>query len=102
MDKSKIIIVLNEIIENYLIGRHDRLKAIDKLITSIDPGEVYDIESNPMITDCYFAIKHLTEEGYETTNAELIYLRDCINGVREYDMYEKNKFISQKHNELAQ
>lgn len=99
MNINEIIIILNEIIENYLIGRYDRLKAVDRLITTINPEEIYDLESNPLITDCYFAIKHLTEKGYETTNAELVYLRDCIKGTREYNLDEKNRFILQKNND---
>ncbi|EYE87134.1 hypothetical protein Q428_15080 [Fervidicella metallireducens AeB] len=98
MNKNEILINFNEIIENYLNGRYDRLKAVERLITTIQPEEIYDIESSPLITDCYFAIKHLTEKDFETTNTELVYLRDCINGIREYSMEEKNKLIlHEKH-----
>jgi hypothetical protein len=99
MNNNEIITTLNEIIENYLIGRYDRLKAVDRLIATINPEEIYNLESNPLITDCYFAIKHLTEKGFETTNSELVYLRDCIKGIREYNLDEKNRFILQEKQE---
>jgi hypothetical protein len=99
MNKNEIITTLYEIIENYLTGRYDRTKAIDVLITTIRPEEIYNLESSPLITDCYFAIKHLTENGYETADAELVYLRDCIKGIREYNLDEKNRFISQEKQE---
>ena len=99
MNKNEILINFNEIIENYLTSRYDRSKAVERLITTIKPEGIYDLESSPLITDCYFAIKHLTEEGFETTNTELIYLRDCINGIREYSLDEKNKFILQDKHE---
>jgi hypothetical protein len=97
MNNNEILKVLNEIIEDYLIGKYDRSKAVDKLITSIKPEEIYDLGTNPLITDCYFAIKHLTEKGFETTTDELVYLRDCIKGIREYNLDVKNRFIQGKH-----
>lgn len=93
MNKNEIISNLNEIIENYLSGRYDKAKAVERLIMTIKPEEIYDLESSPLITDCYFAIKHLTEKGFETTDTELNYLRDCINGIREYNLDGKNEFI---------
>lgn len=99
MNKNEILINFNEIIGNYLSSIYDRSKAVERLITTIKPEEIYELESSPLITDCYFAIKHLTEKGFETTNTELIYFRDCINGIREYSLDEKNKFILQEKHE---
>ena len=42
-----------------------------------------------MVTDCYYTIKHLTETGYETTDFEMAYFRDCIDGTRIYNLDEK-------------
>jgi len=33
-------------------------KTIEQLITRIDPLEVYKLDNELLITDCYFAIKH--------------------------------------------
>jgi len=93
MNNKDILFVLNDIIENYLAGKYDSLKAVDKLITTVNPEKIYDLDSDPLTTDCYFAIKHLTEKGYETTKTELVYLSDCIRGIRKYNLDEKNKFI---------
>ncbi len=49
-----------------------------------------------IITDCYFALKHLKETGYETSNVEIRYFMDCFSGEREYDLEEKNKIILKK------
>jgi hypothetical protein len=91
--KSDIEKVLSDIVNNFLEKKIDADETIEQLITRIDPLEVYKLDNELLITDCYFAIKHLTENGYETTIRELQYFRECFAGQRLYDINEKNKFI---------
>jgi len=81
--------IMNNIIDDYLNGKHDREETVNKLFFSVDLDVIYSDDSEFMVTDCYYTIKHLTETGYETTDFELAYFRDCINGIREYDVDEK-------------
>jgi len=78
--KSDIEKVLSDIVNNFLEKKIDADETIEQLITRIDPLEVYKLDNELLITDCYFAIKHLTENGYETTIRELQYFRECFAG----------------------
>jgi len=89
--------IMNNIIDDYLNGKYSREEAVDKLFFSVDLDVIYCPDSEFMVTDCYYTIKHLTEIGYETTDFELAYFRDCINGVREYDLEEKMALIRTHH-----
>jgi hypothetical protein len=91
MDRQDIVKTFTTLINAYLDGV-DKALIIDDLINRIDPGELYEIDDLE-ITDCYFAIKHLTEDKYETTPKELKYFLECFNGERKYNLEEKNKLI---------
>ena len=93
MKDKKILIEMKNIIEDYLDNKCDSVETVDKLIHVINLDVIYAPGTDMMTTDCYYAIKHLTETGYETTKVELAYFRDCINGMRIYDVDEKNELI---------
>ena len=89
---KRILFFMRDIIEEYLDGKLDREGAVDKLffsLASTDLEAIYDIDVESIIADCYHSIMHLTEKGYETTDFEMAYFRDCINGVRVYNLDEK-------------
>jgi hypothetical protein len=96
MSINEIKKVLNNLIINYLDKKIDRKNVVIQLITKLDIDEIYSLDEEPFITDCYFAIKHLTENGYETTSKELQYFKECFMESRVYDIDEKNEFILNK------
>ncbi|MCL2400858.1 MAG: hypothetical protein FWC91_14085 [Defluviitaleaceae bacterium] len=77
------------IIDDYLSGKYNREDTVDILLYSVDLDVIHCPNPEFMVTDCYYTIKHLTEAGHETTDFELVYFRDCISGVRTYDLDEK-------------
>lgn len=93
MDNEGVLIVMKNIIEGYLNSDYDADESVERLIRNVDIEKIYDERTELIVTDCYFSIKHLTEEGYETCKAELLYFKDCINGIRKYDMNEKCELL---------
>ncbi|HOA81087.1 MAG TPA: hypothetical protein PKK61_08520 [Defluviitaleaceae bacterium] len=93
MTKNEIIKILSDIINNFLESKIDTDEVIEQLITRINPLDIYELDDELLITDCYFAIKHLVEEGYETTIRELEYFKECFEGQRLYNINDKNEFI---------
>ena len=85
--------VMGNIIGGYLDGEYDRKETVINLMNFVDPYIINNDTLEFMVTDCYYTIKHLTETGYETTDFELAYFRDCIEGIREYSLDEKNKLL---------
>lgn len=49
---------------------------------------------NLLVTDCYYALKHIDEE--QISFKEWIYFQECFNGKREYSLKDKLQFISGK------
>lgn len=95
MKEQEIKKILSNIVNSYISGSFDSIKAIQKLMDSIEPEEIYNSD-NLMITDCYFAIKHLGEIGYETSHLEIEYFKECLEGLRQYSLEEKNNYILKK------
>ncbi|ACL76493.1 hypothetical protein [Ruminiclostridium cellulolyticum] len=93
MTKQEISQILEGLVNDFIDEKIGKGEVVDKLITSINPLEIYNLENELLITDCYFAIKHLGEDGYETTIKELVYFRECFMGIKKYDTEQKNQFI---------
>ena len=68
-------------------------KLLSNSLQELIPLDIYELDDELLITDCYFAIKHLVEEGYETTIRELEYFKECFEGQRLYNINDKNEFI---------
>ena len=98
--KKRTLLLMREIINEYMNEKLNRKEATYKLFFSISPHFIYRIfETEPMITDCYYSIKFLTGHGHsgdETTDFEMEYFRDCFNGIREYNFDEKIELVK-KH-----
>lgn len=88
MTKDEIKRVLSDLINDYLDEDKDANEIFNLLMRKLNANEIYDI-NDFFITDCYFAIKQLLEDGYETTKQELQYFRKCFSGSRKYDNNEK-------------
>ena len=89
---ERALLLMKDIINDYLNEEYDRNEAVSKL-TFVDHDVIHCSSPELMVTDCYYTIAHLTEVGYETTDFELEYFRDCINGTRKYDLDEKMGLI---------
>lgn len=87
---------MRELIEKYLNSVLTKEEIIDLLINKYHLEEIIEMNSE-LLVDSYIAIKHLTEEGFETTNAELIYLQHCLGGTREFSREDRDRFIIQHY-----
>jgi len=85
--------VMKIIIDDYLDGKYSRKKTVERLAYFFDTNLIYSGNPEPMVVSCYYTIKHLTETGYETTDFEMAYFQDCLNGVRKYDSDELNELM---------
>ena len=92
MTNQSIKRIMGEIIQSFLKEEIDSKYAVEQLIDRLDPEEIYENDEE-MIGDCYFAIKHLRETGFETPIAEIKYFDGCLKGNWEYHPEEKNKYI---------
>ena len=93
LNNQEIKFVLSRIVNEYINHNLDNKLAVEELITKLNPEEIYDIEDDNEIVECYFAIKHLCEDGYETTFAEMKYFDECFNEKCKFSGEEKNNFI---------
>lgn len=93
MEKYEIIEILKNINEKYLLGNKYKNEVEKELIDNIDCEEIYIID-DLLITDCYFALKHLVEEVNETSIVELKYFQECFNDLRKYNLDEKNAILT--------
>ena len=93
VEKYEIIEILKNINEKYLLGNKNKNEVEKELIDNIDCDEIYIID-DLLITDCYFALKHLVEEVNETSIVELKYFQECFNDLRKYNLDEKNAILT--------
>ncbi|NBJ14078.1 MAG: hypothetical protein FNP40_00575 [Dehalobacter sp. 4CP] len=95
MSRDEIIAIFVGLLKKYIFEGVDRYEIVDELIEKIDINEIYSSDDF-VISDCFYAIKHLTEDKYETSINELKYFLECFEGLREYNLEEKNNVITQK------
>lgn len=95
MKREEIIRILEELIIKYL-DKRDSDSTILELITKLDCEQIYSISNDLIITDCYFAIKHLNEDGFQTQDVELKYFLDCFQGKKQYNLSDKNFILEQR------
>lgn len=93
MSQEQIKSILSEIIIRFLRMDIDIDEVQEQLIDELDPEEIYEIEDDMEITDCYFALKYLKETGFETSTVELEYFSECFSGKRVYNVNEKNELL---------
>ncbi len=87
---------MNDIARKYLAMEIDEEKMQFRLIEELDLEEIYEIEDDMIITDCFFALKHLNETEVETSNTGIEHFVECFSGIREYNLEEKNRMLLQK------
>lgn len=47
-----------------------------------------------LLANCYVALTHLTEPGWETTRREIEYLASCLGGKCAFSVSERDRVIS--------
>ena len=91
MEMDRTISILRDIVGKILekrISRNELKKCIQDELESQNIWE----DNNLLVTDCYYALKHIDEE--QISLREWIYFQECFNGKREYSVKDKLRFIS--------
>lgn len=91
MDNDSWKALFKELLEEYLSNRMTKDEIVVKLVQEIDLREILNT-NDELIINSYFALKYLGDD-YETTEDELKYLYECLNGKRVFSQEERNQFI---------
>ena len=86
MEMDRTISILRDIVGKILekrISRNELKKCIQDELESQNIWE----DNNLLVTDCYYALKHIDEE--QISIREWIYFQECFNGKREYSFKDK-------------
>ena len=87
--------VLKEIVSRIVSKTISKTEIREKVQNELETKDIWESD-NFLITDCYYALKHIDEE--EISIYEWKYFLECFKGHRKYDLKEKIKFISYKEN----
>ena len=92
MKHSEAEDILYQLVINFFNEKLSQGERAMMLIEKINMTDVLDLEDD-FLNDTYFALKHFDEEVCKTTNAELLYLKECFEKKRKYSRDERDAFI---------
>ena len=94
MDEIRLKNALSDIVLR-IIQDNISVEEVRKWVQNeLEPNYIWKSESL-LITDCYYALKHIQEENITTVEWE--YFAECFSDLRQYSMEEKIKYINIKH-----
>lgn len=79
---------MKEILEKIVKNEINKSILRKYLINNFDYEKIYDC-NEMIITDVFFSLKHYAEEEENIEQAEWIYLLECLEGKRTYNLEEK-------------
>lgn len=85
-------LIMGNILSKYLNKEIGKEETIESLINNFSLEEILGT-NDELLIDSFFAIKQMTEVGFETTNSELVYLKNCFDGRSIFSRVDKGKFI---------
>ena len=81
-----------DVISRFLSGALDRASTA-RLVADELPHDEVRGGHHDLLPNCEWALRHIDEEGYYTTEAELRYYLQCLRGERIYDSNERDQAI---------
>lgn len=90
---NKTIRILQDIVEKILENKISRNEVKKRIQDELESQNIWE-DNNLLVTDCYYALKHMDEE--QISFKEWIYFQECFDGKREYSIKDKLQFISEK------
>lgn len=87
-----ILNIMKDLITEYLDRKYDRDEIVKRLIYSITFEDI-DEYDDEFLNECYYAIYEMNEEGFETSDTELVYLKECFDGKRTFSRIERDEYI---------
>jgi len=88
--ENMFIDILNDIINKILEHAISYEELRDRIQCELESKNIWEVD-NLLITDCYYALKHIEEE--HISPKELTYFQECFRGKKQYNLEEKCKFI---------
>lgn len=85
--------ILNDIVRKILAQVISKEEIAEQIQNELESKNIEEVD-NLLITDCYYALKHIEEE--KISPKELIYFQECFNGKRQYNLKDKIQFILQE------
>lgn len=91
MDNDNLFkMILKDIVSNIVSGVISTEEVKERVQNELESRDVWE-SSDFLITDCYYTLKHITEENISLE--EWRYFEECFNGSRQYNLEEKRNFI---------
>ncbi len=89
--EHELLEILSSIVCDILSGEIKEEKVKKRVRDELESKNIWEAD-DLLITDCYYALKHITEETI--SRKEWIYFQECFDGRRIYNLKEKTKYIS--------
>jgi hypothetical protein len=78
-------------IEAYLAGRIDRKEVARVVVDNVGVDDISD--QDKLLSSCHWALRHMNEDGYYTTDAEVRYYFECLSGTRVFSEADRDAAI---------
>ena len=78
--------------EAFLDGRLNRA-AVELRMARDVPIDAISGNQFDLLTNCEYALRHINEAGYWTTELELRYYLDCLRGRKQFSTAERNALL---------
>lgn len=82
--------VLSDLVNKILSKSISKKELKWRICNELESKNIWE-DDNLMITDCYYALKHLDEEP--VVLRELLYFQECFAQKRQYSMQDKVQFL---------
>lgn len=92
--KLAIYNIMKDLITEYLDKKYDRDDIVNKLIHSVTISDLDEVDDE-FLNDCYYAIYEMNEAGFETTEKEVVYLKECFDGKRIFSRKKRDEYINE-------
>ncbi len=84
-----------DLIAGFLSGKYTRSEIADIMASEIGIDDIDNSadEQQNLLTNCEWALRHIDEDGYYTTERELKYYLTCLNNERTFREEDRDDAI---------
>ncbi len=90
---NKTEYILSDLVNKVLSKSISKKELKRRIYNELDSKNIWE-SNNLMITDCYYALKHLDED--QVLSKELLYFQECFDKKRKYSLQDKLQFLLEK------
>ncbi len=84
--------LFGELLKQFLNGTLSRSEVAEKVAVTM-PIDTNYIDDKDLMNDCEWALRHINEADYYSTESELKYYLSCLRGEKEYNLKERDSNI---------